>query len=132
MKCDSCGITIPELPEDATYDEKLCDKGYSGALMTSFNQKIVDAHDLACQLGEIINADADFDVSLDDETTEMIWGHADGLSAKWLYARRDGLCSIQAMIDFDPDIEEARIDAQIITMQNLLEKDNEETKRTPG
>lgn len=28
MKCDRCGITIPELPEDASYEEKLCDRCY--------------------------------------------------------------------------------------------------------
>jgi hypothetical protein len=28
MKCDNCGITIPELPEDASYDEMLCDTCY--------------------------------------------------------------------------------------------------------
>lgn len=26
MKCESCGITIPEMPEDATPDELLCDR----------------------------------------------------------------------------------------------------------
>lgn len=25
MKCINCGITIPELPEDATHDEMLCE-----------------------------------------------------------------------------------------------------------
>ena len=28
MKCDSCGITIPEMPEDASYEELLCDQYY--------------------------------------------------------------------------------------------------------
>ena len=28
MKCDSCGITIPKQPEDATYDMLLCDGCY--------------------------------------------------------------------------------------------------------
>lgn len=26
MKCNNCGITIPELPEDADYTEMLCDR----------------------------------------------------------------------------------------------------------
>jgi hypothetical protein len=28
MKCQNCGITIPEVPEDASYDMMLCDKCY--------------------------------------------------------------------------------------------------------
>lgn len=28
MKCIECGITIPELPEDATYEEMLCNQCY--------------------------------------------------------------------------------------------------------
>jgi hypothetical protein len=26
MHCENCGIKIPELPEDASYDERICDK----------------------------------------------------------------------------------------------------------
>jgi len=28
MRCIKCGISIPELPEDATRDEMLCDRCY--------------------------------------------------------------------------------------------------------
>jgi len=28
MKCPSCGITVPEMPEDATYEEMLCNFCY--------------------------------------------------------------------------------------------------------
>ena len=28
MKCIDCGMTIPEMPEDATREEMLCDKCY--------------------------------------------------------------------------------------------------------
>jgi hypothetical protein len=28
MKCIECGITIPEVPEDASYEEMLCDTCY--------------------------------------------------------------------------------------------------------
>lgn len=28
MKCQLCGIAIPEMPEDATFDELLCDPCY--------------------------------------------------------------------------------------------------------
>ena len=27
-KCPECGIPVPDMPEDATYEEKLCDKCY--------------------------------------------------------------------------------------------------------
>jgi hypothetical protein len=37
MKCDNCGITIPDLPEDATHDEMLCDTCYEN-----------DAQELLC------------------------------------------------------------------------------------
>lgn len=26
IKCDMCGISIPDIPEDSTYDERLCNK----------------------------------------------------------------------------------------------------------
>ncbi len=29
MKCIECGMTIPEMPEDAFYEEMLCDQCYS-------------------------------------------------------------------------------------------------------
>ena len=93
--------------------------------MKSLNEKIVEAHYIANRLGTLINASAALDLSLDDETTGMIWGHADGLTAKWLYNRRDGRCSLQAMIDFDPEAEEARLDTQILTMRTLLEKEDD-------
>lgn len=28
MKCIECGITIPEMPEDASYEEMLCNQCY--------------------------------------------------------------------------------------------------------
>lgn len=29
MKCEDCGIKIPNLPEDTTPDERLCDRCYA-------------------------------------------------------------------------------------------------------
>ena len=87
--------------------------------MKSCNEKIMQAHSLACALATRIERDAEFDLSLDDVTTEVIWGHAEGTIAKWLCDRRDGRCSLQASIDFDPTAEEERLDAQIVVMQEL-------------
>ena len=28
IKCPGCGIPVPDVPEDATYDETLCNKCY--------------------------------------------------------------------------------------------------------
>lgn len=36
MKCTSCGITIPEMPEDATYDMLLCDSCYNEHSMANY------------------------------------------------------------------------------------------------
>ena len=84
----------------------------------SMNDKIVEAHNLAVTLGDRLNEDT---LRVDQAIADMIWGHADGLSAKRLYNIRDGCCSLQASIDFDPAEEEAQLDREIGEMQDLID-----------
>ena len=82
----------------------------------SMNEKICSAHGLACDLGERLNEGS---LEVPAEITEMIWGHADGLSAKRLYDLRDGRCSIAASIAFDVEEEEANLDDDILLMEGV-------------
>ncbi len=84
---------------------------------TSINSKIVVAFDLASALCNPLNSGA---LVVDKETTDMVFGHADGLIAKHLYNIRDGRCSLQASIDFDPEEQEHRLDAEIAEMRRLV------------
>lgn len=85
----------------------------------SLDEKIRTAFDVSYDLSELLNRDA---LKTDRDTVEMIWGHADGLTAKWLYDRRDGRCSLQASIDFDIEAEEKKLDGQIALMRKLWEE----------
>ena len=84
--------------------------------MKSMNEKICIAHDLAVPLGERLN---DGTLEVPAEIAEMIWGHADGLTAKHLYNLRDGHCSIAAFVAFDPAKAEAHLDDDILVMEGL-------------
>ena len=84
--------------------------------MKSMNEKIVQAHDLAVGLGERLNG---WSLAVNNDTADMIWGHADGLTAKHLYSIRDGRCSLAASINFDPEEEEAKLDREIAEMIKL-------------
>ena len=87
----------------------------------SLNEKIGRAFGLASQLADLLDAGTLTTLTVDSEDMDLIYGHVDGLVAKRLYDLRDGRCSLQASIDFDPAIEEARLDKQIDTMRKLLE-----------
>ena len=84
--------------------------------MKSMNEKICIAHGLAVPLGERLNEGS---LEVPAEITEMIWGHADGLTAKHLYNMREGRCSISAFIAFDPAAAEADLDDDILLMEGL-------------
>ena len=83
----------------------------------SMNEKTAQAHDIAVGLGERLNAGT---LKAEETTVEIIWGHADGLSAKRLWDLRDGRCSLQASIDFDVMEEELELDSEIRLMSNLI------------
>jgi hypothetical protein len=85
-------------------------------MMKSMNEKICIAHGLAVVLGELLNEDS---LVVPDEIADMIWGHADGLTAKHLYNMMDGRCSLAAFIAFDPVKAEAHLDDDILVMEGL-------------
>ena len=85
----------------------------------SMNEKICIAHDLAVGLARPLN-EGNFVVDI--ATNEMIWGHADGLTAKHLYNMRDMRGSIAACIAFDPAEAEAQLDKDIEEMEKLTEE----------
>jgi hypothetical protein len=87
--------------------------------MMSFNEKIRRMFFLSNELCGLCGDDLSF--LKDEETEDMIWGHADGLSARRLYALRDGRCSLQAMIDFDPEVAEALLDDQLARIKQIKE-----------
>ena len=85
----------------------------------SFNEKIALAHSLANDLTDLYNADRLID--LDEGDVDLIFGHADGLSAKRLYDIRDGRCSFETLMNFDFEKEEALMDSHIEYFKELLE-----------
>lgn len=86
--------------------------------MLSMNEKIAKAAALAIKLADRLN---DETLQVDQELADLIWGHADGLSAKRLYDLRDGRCSLAASMAFDQEEEEAKLDEAIETMGELLD-----------
>lgn len=84
--------------------------------MLSINEKIAKAFALATKLADRLE---DETLQVDQELADLIWGHADGLSAKRLYDLRDGRCSLAASIAFDLEEEEAKLDREIEVMRKL-------------
>lgn len=84
----------------------------------SLNDKIHSAFGMANEVANRLEASG---AVLDEETMDMVYGHADGLTGNWFFKRRDGRCSLQAMIDFDADEEETKLDTQLATLRKLLE-----------
>lgn len=86
--------------------------------MASFNDKIVIAFNLASQIADRLTVGT---LELHENgAMDLVYAHADGLTAKRLYDLRDGHCSLAASISFDPIEEEVRLDTQITAMQAML------------
>ena len=84
----------------------------------SMNDKIRSAFSLSSELADLIIAEK---LDVDADETDLIFGHADGLSAKHLYGLRDGRCSPAQSMAFDPAEAEKRLDIEIREMQRILD-----------
>ncbi len=59
---------------------------------------------------------------VDPDVCDIVAAHADGLVQRYAFDRRDGRCSLQAMIDFDVEEFEKSVDSDIEKMREALEK----------
>ncbi len=85
----------------------------------SLNGKIMQAFTLSSRIADRIDAG---EITEDGLDIDLVYGHADGLSAKRLYNIRDGCCSLRASMDFDPEAEETRLDEEINYMTVTLQE----------
>lgn len=72
--------------------------------------------------GGLFTTRDDLDEILGEETAELAWSWADGLYQKWFHDHMNGRCSLQAMIDFDMEREEKRIDEIIEKFRDAVKK----------
>ncbi len=93
--------------------------------MRSLNEKITHAFSLANALVDKGVVADELPDHITEDVADMVYGHADGLTASWLCKMRDGHCSLAASLAFDVASEESRLDGQIETMERLLELTDE-------
>ena len=58
--------------------------------------------------------------SLEPDFEDEVYAHLDGLRARYILDRINGRCSLQAMLDFDPAVEEKKLDEFIRKCEGLL------------
>lgn len=83
----------------------------------SINRKICLAFNKANELADRVDW-GEVDI-IPQEHANMVYGHADGLTAKYLRDMRYGRCSIAASIAFDPEVAEKKLDADLLIMEGL-------------
>lgn len=83
----------------------------------SFGDKLHQAFVLANQLTD---PDEDIPASYSEELTDLLYAYVDGLEEKRHRKLQSGRCSLQALIDYDVEAEEVRLDEHIALFQKLL------------
>jgi hypothetical protein len=85
----------------------------------AFDEKVIEAFNVSLDVMKLDLADM---LKLTQEQMETVYGHADGLSAKWYEKIGSMRCSLQATIDFDVAKEFEDLKAEIEMMKGLLIK----------
>lgn len=93
--------------------------------MASLRDKMYEAYDLALDLcfTEATAAGCwgviDTAAIYGDELSNELWDWAEGRMHQFEERRRTGHCSLQAVLDFDPAMFEAEVDATIVKFKKL-------------
>ena len=85
----------------------------------SFEEKLNRAYDLSCSL--VFNEDNSLKniEHIPTDIQDLIWGYIDSLIQQYHLNRINGRCSLKAMLDYDMENEEKKLDEQILLLKSL-------------
>jgi hypothetical protein len=119
------GLTLDCLLFAASAPERERGQTMPEILEASLSDKMAKAFDLSIELWKLDEA-KEYKALKRDEEADFVYGWADGLCHKYYQNMATGHCSPQATIDFDVGVFEESVDRDIVRMQKILVRLNNE------